>query len=78
MELYATDSGRQQQPLVDRVESAVRHRTTGVIRGLRVEMIMGELVLSGRAPTYYAKQLATHAALEMCDNLSLDNQIEVR
>jgi hypothetical protein len=66
-----------QQALADRVERLVRERTSGLIRGLRIEVTPGEIVLNGRASTYYAKQLATHAALDACEHLTLTNDIEV-
>lgn len=66
-----------EQTLVNRVERLVRERTSGLIRGLRVEMLPGEVVISGRTSTYYAKQLATHAALDLCDHITLTNDIEV-
>lgn len=66
-----------EQALIDRVERLVRERTSGLIRGLRVEMFSGEVVISGRTTTYYAKQLATHAALDVCDHVTLTNDIEV-
>jgi hypothetical protein len=75
MELQTVPDARQM--LVARVERMVREKTSGLIRDLRVEGIPGEIVLTGRAATYYAKQLATHAALEACDDLTLTNDIEV-
>jgi len=66
-----------QQLLVARVERMVREKTSGLIRDLRVDVMPREIVLSGRAATYYAKQLATHAALDACDELTLTNDIEV-
>ena len=66
-----------QQLLVARVERMVREKTSGLIRDLRVRCEPGEVVLTGRAATYYAKQLATHAALEAANDLTLTNDIEV-
>jgi hypothetical protein len=66
-----------QQLLVDRVERIVREKTSGLIRDLKVELTPGEIVLTGRAATYYAKQLATHAALDACDDLTLTHDLEV-
>jgi hypothetical protein len=63
--------------LVEKIERLVRQRTTGLIRDLKISSLPGEIVLTGRAATYYAKQLATHAALEACDHLTLTNDIEV-
>jgi hypothetical protein len=75
MELELLPDARQM--LVARVERMVREKTTGLIRDLRVTVGSGEVVLNGRASTYYAKQLATHAALDACDDLTLTNDIEV-
>lgn len=63
--------------LVIRVERIVRCRTGGRIRDLRVEVHGLDVILSGIACTYYAKQLATHAALGELDSRTLSNEIEV-
>ena len=64
--------------LIARVERIVRCRTGGRIRDLRVEVQGGDVIISGIACTYYAKQLATHAALGEFDDRTLSNEIEVR
>jgi hypothetical protein len=51
-------------PLVDAIERMVERRTGGRIWNLRVEIEYGRIVLLGRAGSYYAKQLAQHAAME--------------
>ncbi len=61
----------------DIIERCVRTRTCGTIRDLRVEVLDEGVVISGRATTYYTKQLATHAALEAAENVNLTNDIEV-
>ena len=61
----------------DMVERFVRLRTGGTIRSLHVEVHDGEVLLSGRTSTYYSKQLATHAALDAANELTLTNDIEV-
>lgn len=63
--------------IADTVERYVRLRTGGTIRGLRVEIQDGEVLLSGRTSTYYNKQLATHAALDAAQELTLTNDIQV-
>lgn len=63
--------------LADRVEQLIRQRTTGLVRELKIEVLPGEILVTGRAATYYAKQLATHAALEACEHFTLTNDIEV-
>ena len=65
------------QTLAIQVERLVREKTSGLIRDLRVTVHPAEIVLSGRAATYYAKQLATHAALDACEDFTLTNDIEV-
>lgn len=75
MEVQTLPDARQ--AVLDRVERLVRQRTSGLVRGLRVEVLPGEVVITGRASTYYAKQLATHAALEACEDFTLTNDIEV-
>jgi hypothetical protein len=64
--------------LIARIERIVRCRTGGRIRDLRVELQGEDVVLSGTASTYYAKQLATHAALDEITNGQLTNSIEVQ
>jgi hypothetical protein len=63
------------QTLAHFIEQVIRTRT--IVRGLRVEIIDDEVFVTGRTTTYYAKQLATHAALEACDQRALTNDIEV-
>jgi hypothetical protein len=65
------------QSLAELIERHVRSRTGGQIRALRVDVAQGEVVISGRAPTYYTKQLATHAARDAVEHLVLTNEIEV-
>lgn len=67
------------QRLRQEVERLVRSRTNGAVRGLQVDVEDGRLVLSGRAPTYYAKQLATHAAMQATEieSMALSNEIVV-
>jgi hypothetical protein len=65
------------QALAERVEQSVRSRTSGLVRSLRVEVIGGQVIITGRASTYYAKQLVTHAALGAAEELALSNEVEV-
>jgi len=66
-----------QQSFAQLVEQLVHARTMGQISGLRVEVFEHAVVLNGRTSTYYAKQLATHAALDAGDQVTLTNDIEV-
>lgn len=75
--LSRTDLDSPTADLVDRVERIVRCRTGGRIRDLRVQVHGEDVIISGVSCTYYAKQLATHAALSELDHRTLSNEIEV-
>lgn len=65
------------QRQVEAIEGVVQRRTSGQIRDLRVELQNGLIVLSGRTSTYYAKQLAQQAALDVAGHHELANEIVV-
>jgi hypothetical protein len=63
--------------LAGRVETCVLRRTGGLVSQLRVDVFGREVVLSGRAVSYYGKQLATHGALDAVQDTTVTNDIEV-
>ena len=63
--------------LAEMVERAVQSRTGGRVRGLRVHVVDGCVIVSGRTSTYYNKQLVTHAAMEAADEALVMNEVEV-
>lgn len=63
--------------LAARLERMILCRTGGRISNLRVECTLAGVLISGRASTYYAKQLASHAVLCEVPAASLENCIEV-
>ena len=63
--------------LLEQVEQAVQAKTGGRIRGLRVRIDEGCLVVSGRTSTYYNKQLATHAIRHTVLDMTVHNEVEV-
>ncbi len=66
------------ESLTDQITRLVQSRTGGRIRGLVVEVVGGDVVISGRTASYYVKQLATHAALDLAGQFtSLSNDIVV-
>ena len=71
------EQDRLQQTFAHLVERLILQRTMGLIRGMRVDVYDTEVVLNGRSSTFYAKQLATHAALDACDQITLTNDIAV-
>ena len=64
-------------PRPEELESFVHSKVGGRIRGLRIEVRPGGLVLQGRTSTYHAKQLAQHAVMAAIDLPILANEIEV-
>ena len=71
------ESLAEAEQLAARIERAVQQQTCGRIRDLRVEVNREGILLSGRCPTYYCKQLAQTAAMGLPGGSRLTNQIEV-
>lgn len=59
------------------IERAVTRETSGRVHNLHVEVNGHGVLLRGRCPTYYLKQLAQHAAMGVPGGDRLTNQIEV-
>ncbi len=59
------------------VEQNVRRRTNSVIDGLEVQVQDGQLIISGRTSSYYHKQLISHAALDVAQDVAIRNEVEV-
>ena len=68
---------RHMRRLAEEIEGIVQRRTGGQIRGLHVEVDQDRVIITGRAATYYAKQLAQHAAMDAAGHECLTNEIEV-
>lgn len=64
----------------DQLEAFIQRHLLGRVRVRRFRVLVQEqgLVLQGCAPTYYAKQLAQHAAMEVSKLPILANEIEVQ
>jgi len=61
----------------EQLTTQIVRRLGNRIRDLRVLRQGGGLVIQGRTTTYYAKQLAQHAAMELDSEPILANDIEV-
>ena len=72
MTLEADPSAR-----TDSLESVIQNRSGRRVRELRVVVHAGGVILRGQARTFYAKQLAQHAAMEITGLPVLANEIEV-
>ena len=60
-----------------KLQAEIRQRTGGRVRNLQVHLTEDELVLTGLSGTFYAKQLAQHAAMDLVKLPILANDIEV-
>lgn len=66
-----------QEDLAARLERIVTTRTGGRIRDLRIELGDHQVVVTGVVPTYYTKQLVTHAVLDEVKDRELSNAVYV-
>jgi hypothetical protein len=71
-----TDPRERGKDIKAMIESQIRCRFGQPVMGLEVDVRNDRLVLSGQAPSYYAKQLAQHIAMTV-SRLPLANEIEV-
>jgi len=62
---------------VDVLENHVQGQLNGRVRGVRLVVHDGGLILRGRARTYYAKQLAQHLVMTGTRLPIIANEIEV-
>ena len=62
---------------VRQIEQLVLRRLNGRVRSLKLTVRDNGLVLRGHARTYYAKQLAQHAVMELTQLPIRANEIEV-
>lgn len=74
MMTQAQDINTEEETLL---EMHIQARLSGRVRGLRVVRRDGGFVLQGRTPTYYAKQLVLHAAMQATALPILGDEIEV-
>lgn len=60
-----------------RIEEHIRSRLAGLVRDFQLLFRDEGLVLRGHVHTYYAKQRAQHAVMEVCNLPIRANEIEV-
>jgi hypothetical protein len=63
--------------LAAKIEKAVHRETGRAVAGLTVEVGPHGVKLAGRCETYYTKQMAQHAAMQIPGGDRLVNDIEV-
>jgi len=62
---------------LDHLEAHLEIRLCGRVRQFHLMVLANGLILQGRAPTYYVKQLAQNAVMEATELPILGNEIEV-
>jgi hypothetical protein len=62
----------------EHLEAEMQRKLGNRVRDLRILRLGAGIVLQGRTATYHAKQLATHAAMELAELPVLANDIEVQ
>lgn len=80
LDLVAPESSIRQPESVDRRGDCELIRridtlTYRQVRDLNISQTADRVVLHGRAKSYYVKQLATHAVLDMMPGVSVENSI---
>jgi len=71
------DSSEEVEKLALMIERAIDRLTNRGVRDLKVEVSRHGILLRGRCHSYYAKQLAQHAAMSVRAGQRLVNCIEV-
>ena len=71
--------GQEDSPrsLAKCVHRAILRLAPGKIRGLRVEVRQGTISLFGSCSSFYCKQIAQHAAMDLAHGEQVNNQIAV-
>ncbi|MEY2725046.1 MAG: hypothetical protein RLZZ458_913 [Planctomycetota bacterium] len=64
-------------PETDRCQDLIQQLGGGMVNDLHVDVGFSSVTLTGRAASWYAKQLATTAARKMYPNHRIDNQLIV-
>jgi hypothetical protein len=67
----------EQRRRLVRIKRAIRRKTSGGIRELKMELRGDELLLRGSCSTFYCKQIAQTAAMSYLSGETLINEIEV-
>lgn len=66
-------AARNASDLANRIDS----KTFRQVRNLRVVQDADRVVLHGCSESYYVKQLATHAVLDLMPGVAIENRIDV-
>ena len=64
------------QPEIEAIR-LLEQRLPASRRSLRVEFVEGLLILTGRVPSYYSKQVAQESVREIKEVLQIENRLQV-
>lgn len=73
----APEMNETELELASQLEQQVKRRTGGMLRNLKIDVLGSEVILTGHAASYYAKQLATHAVMALAAHATVTNDLEV-
>jgi osmotically-inducible protein OsmY len=75
--IHEPPSAGNRNEVIDQLETHVQSQLNGRIRDFRVQVRERGLILRGQTRTYYAKQLAQQAVMQISAWPILANEIEV-
>lgn len=70
-------AGEAAARLARAIEEAILEATHSGVRNLSVHLTPKEVILRGRCRSYHVKQMAQHAAMRVCEELDVVNEIQV-
>jgi osmotically-inducible protein OsmY len=71
-----TEQQNERRRLV-RIKRKIRQQTSGGVQNLKIELADGTLTLRGSCNSFYCKQKAQHAAMDLLTGETLVNEIQV-
>jgi hypothetical protein len=63
--------------LMMKIKRSIRRQASGGVQELQVQIELASIRLQGRCTSFYSKQLAQTAAMRLCGDLAVVNDIEV-
>jgi osmotically-inducible protein OsmY len=70
-------AGENAARLARSIEEEVLKSTHSAVRNLSVHLTPREVILRGWCRSYHVKQVAQHAAMRVCEDLDVTNEIQV-
>ena len=77
MTVRSSTTPKRELSFEEKIEAEINRATHRRVKELKIELSENGIKISGRAPSYYVKQLAQSAVLNLHSSLILINNIEV-